>query len=86
VLLNTPDPTDWVIAHLGNTDKLALARRSVRVGAGLLADARLAAVGGADRAEPGDEVRDESRSPRCATPSGRTTRADAGVVSLARGS
>ena len=29
VLLNTPDPTRWVIGHLGNTDKLALGAQSL---------------------------------------------------------
>ena len=45
VQLNTPDPTKWVIAHLSNTDKLALGNSPYPSVPALLADARLAAVG-----------------------------------------
>jgi ATP-dependent helicase HrpA len=45
VLLNTPDPTKWVVAHLGNADKLALGSGPYPSVQHLLADARLAAVG-----------------------------------------
>jgi ATP-dependent helicase HrpA len=45
VLLNTPDPTKWVVAHLGNADKLAIGASPYPSVPQLLADARLAAVG-----------------------------------------
>jgi ATP-dependent helicase HrpA len=45
VLLNTPDPTRWVVAHLGNTEKLALGVSPYDSLPALLADARLASVG-----------------------------------------
>jgi ATP-dependent helicase HrpA len=45
VLLNTPDPTKWVVAHLGNADKLALGASPYASVPHLLADARLASVG-----------------------------------------
>jgi ATP-dependent helicase HrpA len=45
VLLDTPDPTKWVVAHLGNADKLALGAGPYPSVQHLLADARLAAVG-----------------------------------------
>ena len=45
VLLNTPDPTKWVVGHLGNTVKLALGHSPYAGVPDLLADARLAAVG-----------------------------------------
>ena len=45
VLLNTPDPTKWVVAHLGNADKLALGASPYASVPHLLADARLAAIG-----------------------------------------
>jgi ATP-dependent helicase HrpA len=45
VLLNTPDPTKWVIAHLGNAEKLALGQSPYPSVPALLADARLASVG-----------------------------------------
>ncbi len=45
VRLNTPDPTKWVVAHLSNTDKLALGNSPYASVPALLADARLAAVG-----------------------------------------
>ena len=45
VLLGTPDPTKWVIAHLGNAEKLALGHSPYPSVPALLADARLASVG-----------------------------------------
>ncbi len=45
VLLNTPDPTKWVVAHLGNAEKLALGQSPYASVPDLLADARLASVG-----------------------------------------
>jgi len=45
VTLDTPDPTRWVVAHLGNADKLALGASPYPGISALLADARLAAVG-----------------------------------------
>ena len=45
VLLNTPDPTKWVVAHLSNADKLALGASPYASVPQLLADARLASVG-----------------------------------------
>ncbi len=45
VLLGTPDPTKWVVAHLSNTDKLALGQSPYPSVPDLLADARLASVG-----------------------------------------
>ncbi len=58
VLLNTPDPTKWLVAHLGNADKLALGAGPYPSVAHLLADARLAAVGELIR-RAAMEVRDE---------------------------
>ena len=45
VLLNTPDPTRWVIGHLSNTAKLALGHSPYAAVPDLIADARLASVG-----------------------------------------
>ncbi|CAA9392004.1 MAG: ATP-dependent helicase HrpA [uncultured Propionibacteriaceae bacterium] len=45
VVLNTPDPTKWVISHLSNIDRLALAHSPYAGVPALLADARLATVG-----------------------------------------
>ncbi len=45
VLLGTPDPTRWVVAHLSNLDKLALGTGPYAGAPALLADARLASVG-----------------------------------------
>ena len=45
VLLNTPDPTRWVVGHLSNADKLALGHSPYATVPDLLADARLASVG-----------------------------------------
>jgi ATP-dependent helicase HrpA len=45
VLLNTSDPTKWVVSHLNNLDKLALGHSPYAGVPALLADARLASVG-----------------------------------------
>ncbi|GAB3624896.1 ATP-dependent RNA helicase HrpA [Mariniluteicoccus endophyticus] len=45
VLLNTPDPTKWVVSHLSATDKLSLGHSPYTTVRALLADARLKAVG-----------------------------------------
>ncbi len=45
VLLNTPDPTRWVVSHLGNRVKLGLGASPYPGVPALLADARLASVG-----------------------------------------
>ncbi len=45
VQLTTPDPTKWVVAHLSNTDKLALGHSPYADVPALLADARLKAAG-----------------------------------------
>ncbi len=44
VMLNTPDPTKWVVAHLPNADKLGAGDKSVRLRSGL-ACRRKACVG-----------------------------------------
>jgi ATP-dependent helicase HrpA len=59
VLLNTPDPTKWVVSHLSQRDRLALAAGPYGSVPDLLADARLASVGELVR-RAGVEVRDES--------------------------
>jgi ATP-dependent helicase HrpA len=60
VTLSIPDPTRWVVAHLGNTDKLALGASPYASVPELLADARLAAAGELVRRTVGDgwSVRD----------------------------
>ena len=58
VLLNTPDPTRWVVGHLSNTDKLALGHSPYASVPALLADARLAGVGELVRRHDGARVRD----------------------------
>ena len=58
VLLNTPDPTRWVVSHLSNLDKLALGSSPYTGVPALLADARLAAVGELVRRNAGTPVRD----------------------------
>lgn len=45
VLLNTPDPTRWVVSHLGNADKFTLGSSPYASVPELLADARLKSVG-----------------------------------------
>ena len=60
VLLGTPDPTRWVIAHLSNAEKLALAASPYASVPALLADARLATVGELIRRSPIGPVRDEA--------------------------
>ncbi len=58
VSLNTPDPTRWVVGHMSNATKLALAAGPYRGVPELLADARLASVGELIRRNDGGEVRD----------------------------
>ena len=60
VVLGTPDPTRWVISHLSNPEKLALAASPYASVPALLADARLAAVGELIRRSPIGPVRDEA--------------------------
>ncbi len=60
VLLGTPDPTRWVIAHLPNADKLTLAASPYASVPALLADARLATIGELIRRSPIGPVRDEA--------------------------
>ncbi len=60
VQLQTPDPTKWVISHLGNTDKLSLGTSPYASVPALLADARLASVGELIRRAGGDDTRDEA--------------------------
>ncbi|GAA2103577.1 ATP-dependent RNA helicase HrpA [Microlunatus panaciterrae] len=55
VLLNTPDPTKWVVGHLGNADKLALGHSPYPSVPALLADARLASVGELVRRTVGEQ-------------------------------
>ena len=59
VQLRTPDPTKWVISHLGNTDKLSLGTSPYDAVPALLADARLASVGELIRRADGEDTRDE---------------------------
>ena len=59
VLLSTPDPTRWVVAHLGNAEKLALGVSPYESVPMLLADARLASVGELIRRHQPGPVRDE---------------------------
>ena len=59
VLLNTPDPTKWVVSHLSQRDRLALAAGPYPSVPDLLADARLASVGELVR-RAGAPVRDEA--------------------------
>ena len=58
VLLNTPDPTKWVVAHLSNAEKLALGTSPYAAVPALLADARLASVGQLIDREQSTPVRD----------------------------
>lgn len=60
VLLNTPDPTRWVVSHLPNPDKFALGSSPYDAVPALLADARLKSVGDliAGAVDPA-EIRDE---------------------------
>ena len=60
VMLNTPDPTKWVVAHLPNADKLALGTSPYDSVPALLADARLASVGELIRRFQVSPVRDAS--------------------------
>lgn len=58
VQLNTPDPTKWVVAHLSNSDKLALGHSPYPGVPKLLADARLKAAGDLIRSAEGEQTRD----------------------------
>ena len=58
VELNTPDPTRWVVSHLGNADKLALGASPYPGVPALLADARLGSVGALIRTHQRGPVRD----------------------------
>ncbi|GAA3610687.1 ATP-dependent RNA helicase HrpA [Microlunatus ginsengisoli] len=60
VLLNTPDPTRWVVGHLSNVDKLALGHSPYPGVPALLADARLASVGELIERAGGTSVRTEA--------------------------
>jgi ATP-dependent helicase HrpA len=60
VVLNTPDPTRWVIGHLSNADKLALGSSPYAGVPALLADARLASVGELIGRAAGEETRTEA--------------------------
>jgi ATP-dependent helicase HrpA len=60
VLLNTPDPTRWVVGHLSNTDKLALGSSPYPGVPALLADARLASIGELVGRAHGEQVRTEA--------------------------
>jgi ATP-dependent helicase HrpA len=59
VMFNIPDPTKWVIGHLGNQAKLALGGSPYAGVPALLADARLAAVGELIRRHDGNRTRDQ---------------------------
>ncbi len=59
VMINIPDPTRWVVAHLGNQAKLALGGSPYTDVPTLLADARLAAVGELIRRHRGEQTRDQ---------------------------
>lgn len=61
VLLNTPDPTRWVVSHLSNQDKFTLGSSPYASVPDLLADARLKSVSDlvAAAVDPSD-VRDEA--------------------------
>ncbi len=58
VLLNTPDPTRWVVSHLSNPVKLGLGASPYPGVPDLLADARLASVGALIRRHAKAPVRD----------------------------
>jgi ATP-dependent helicase HrpA len=60
VLLGTPDPTRWVVAHLSNSEKLALGASPYASVPALLADVRLATVGELIRRARLGRVRDEA--------------------------
>ena len=57
--LALPDPTNWVLGHLSNVDKLALSGSGYASVSSLLADARLAAVGSL-LVDGGEPIRTES--------------------------
>ncbi|MGD7705637.1 ATP-dependent RNA helicase HrpA [Microlunatus sp. Y2014] len=52
VMLNTPDPTKWVVSHLSNQDKFAVGGGPYASAPALLADARLASVGSLITVDP----------------------------------
>jgi ATP-dependent helicase HrpA len=58
VQLQTPDPTKWVVGHLGNTEKLSLGTGPYPSVPALLADARLASVGELIKQTGGEDTRD----------------------------
>ncbi|HET9871241.1 MAG TPA: ATP-dependent RNA helicase HrpA [Propionibacteriaceae bacterium] len=60
VLINTPDPTRWVIGHLSNRNRLALGHSPYPGIPALLADARLATVGELIRRHTSGPVLDET--------------------------
>jgi len=83
VLLTTPDPTKWVVAHLGQRDRLALAAGPYLSVQDLLADARLASVGELVR-RAGGAVRDEAAfAARCDAVRGDNPELMQGIVRLA---
>ena len=59
VMINIPDPTRWVIGHLGNKAKLALGGSPYSGVPELLADARLAAAGELIRQHQGSRTHDQ---------------------------
>ncbi len=59
LLLALPDPTNWVLGHLSNLDKLALTGSGYSGVPALLADARLAAVASLI-GQPAERIRTES--------------------------
>jgi ATP-dependent helicase HrpA len=59
VMINTPDPTNWVVAHLGNQAKIALGGSPYPRVPALLADARLASVGQLIRRHSSERVHDQ---------------------------
>jgi ATP-dependent helicase HrpA len=85
VLLNTPDPTKWVVSHLGMTEKLALGSSPYAGVPALLADARLASVGELIRRQSGGaEVRSEAAfSALCDAVRAENPRRMQGIVGLA---
>ncbi|QGN32993.1 ATP-dependent RNA helicase HrpA [Microlunatus sp. Gsoil 973] len=64
VMINIPDPTKWVVAHLGNQAKLALGGSPYPGVPALLADARLASVGELIRRHDHDGAGSRTRDQR----------------------
>ncbi|MGD7731420.1 ATP-dependent RNA helicase HrpA [Propionibacteriaceae bacterium G57] len=60
LVLTNPDPTNWVVSHLPNTEKIALAHSPYASVPALLADARLKAVDALARASDPDLTRTRS--------------------------